>query len=68
METSIKIITCSGKKSDWPTWEERFLARAKKKCYKDILTGKKKGYKDILTGKPEDIPRLAILLMMQRRK
>ena len=47
METSIKIITFSGKKSDWPIWEERFLARAKRK-----------GYKDILTGKPEDIPKV----------
>jgi hypothetical protein len=24
-ETSIKVVTFSGKKKDWPMWEEKFL-------------------------------------------
>ncbi len=39
-ETSIRVITFDGKKTTWPSWKEKFLARAKKKGYKDILTKK----------------------------
>ena len=34
-----KIILSSGKKSDWPVWSEKFLARANRKGYKGILLG-----------------------------
>ena len=34
-----KIILFSGKKSDWPVWSEKFLARANRKGYKGILLG-----------------------------
>ena len=40
--TSIKIIPFSGKSVDWPVWSEKFLARARRKGYKKILTGKVK--------------------------
>ena len=35
-----KIITFSGKKTEWPLWSEKFKARATRKGYKDILLGK----------------------------
>ena len=39
-ETSIRVITFSGKKKDWIAWEEKFLAKSKRRGYKDILLGK----------------------------
>ena len=39
-ELSIKVIPFSGKQEDWETWEEKFLARARRMKYKDLLTGK----------------------------
>jgi hypothetical protein len=36
-ETSIKMVIFSGKKKDWPMWEEKFLARASHRGYKHIL-------------------------------
>jgi hypothetical protein len=36
---SIKVISFSGKKNDWDAWEEKFLAKAKRKGYKGILMG-----------------------------
>ena len=38
-EKSIKIIHFSGKKDEWQVWSEKFLARARRKNYKGILTG-----------------------------
>ena len=40
--TTIKVIPFSGKSVDWPVWSEKFLARARRKGYKNILTGKVK--------------------------
>ncbi len=37
---SMKVITFSGKKRDWDAWEEKFLAKAKRKGYKELLQGK----------------------------
>ena len=37
---SLKLITFSGKKRDWDAWEEKFLAKAKRKGYKELLQGK----------------------------
>jgi hypothetical protein len=39
-ETTIKVVLFSGKTADWTTWEERFLAQAKRRGYKDLLIGK----------------------------
>ena len=36
-EETIKVVTFDGKKSSWPAWEEKFLARAKRRGYKDLL-------------------------------
>jgi hypothetical protein len=41
-ETAIRVIQFSGKKVEWPTWEEKFLARAKRRNYKDLLLDKVK--------------------------
>ena len=41
-ETSIRVITFSGKKLDWSTWEEKFLAKSKRRGYKELLLGKNK--------------------------
>jgi hypothetical protein len=39
-EMSIRVITFSGKKKDWTAWEEKFLAKSKRRGYKDVLLGK----------------------------
>jgi hypothetical protein len=38
-ETTHQITTFNGKKRDWDLWEEKFLARAKRKGYKHVLLG-----------------------------
>ena len=45
-EESIRVITFNGKKQNWSSWKEKFLARAKKKGYKDVLLGKIEVLKD----------------------
>ena len=45
-EKTTRILPFSGKKEHWAVWEEKFLARAKRKGYKDILLGKKEAPKD----------------------
>eukprot|EP00428_Durinskia_dybowskii_P019457 CAMPEP_0170210852 /NCGR_PEP_ID=MMETSP0116_2-20130129/5036_1 /TAXON_ID=400756 /ORGANISM="Durinskia baltica, Strain CSIRO CS-38" /LENGTH=76 /DNA_ID=CAMNT_0010461375 /DNA_START=100 /DNA_END=326 /DNA_ORIENTATION=- len=39
-EKAIRIEPFSGKQEDWQVWSEQFLARARRKGYKDILKGK----------------------------
>ena len=39
-EETIRVIAFDGKKIHWSSWKEKFLARAKKKGYKDVLLGK----------------------------
>ena len=38
-EKSIRVITFSGKKVDWPIWMEKFLARMRRKDLKAVLKG-----------------------------
>ena len=38
-ERTIRVIPFSGMKEHWTVWEEKFLARAKRKGYKKILLG-----------------------------
>ena len=45
-EKTIKVIEFSGKKKDWDFWEEKFIARASRR-----------GYKEVLTCKPTEIPK-----------
>ena len=45
-ETRLTVVSFSGKQSDWTTWEEKFLARANMK-----------GYKEVLLMEPSDIPK-----------
>ena len=40
--STIKVIHFSGKKTDWAVWSEKFLARAKRRGYRDILLGKER--------------------------
>jgi len=35
-----KVIEFTGKKEDWAVWETKFLARARRRGFKDVLTGK----------------------------
>ena len=37
--TSIKVIIFKGKALQWPTWKEKYLARARRKGYKEIYKG-----------------------------
>jgi hypothetical protein len=38
-EKSIRVLTFSGKKIDFPVWSEKFLAKARRRGYKNILEG-----------------------------
>ena len=39
-DKAIQVISFNGKLLDWAIWEEKFLARARKRGYKDIILGK----------------------------
>lgn len=39
-DKAVRIEAFSGKQVDWQVWSEQFLARARRKGYKDILRGK----------------------------
>jgi hypothetical protein len=39
-KTAIKIAPFSGKQTDWNVWKEKFMARARRKGYKETLLGK----------------------------
>jgi len=38
-EKSIKVICFDGQQANWSYWEEKFLARARRKGFKDVLLG-----------------------------
>jgi hypothetical protein len=38
--SSIRVIMFTGKEQDWSAWEERFLAKARRKGFKNLLLGK----------------------------
>lgn len=42
VETTIRVVLFNGNKSDWMMWDEKFLARARRRGYKDILLGRAK--------------------------
>jgi transposase InsO family protein len=48
-ETSIKVVTFSGKKSDWVFWKDRYMARARKKGWQALL----KGQENVPTARQE---------------
>jgi len=39
-EKSLKVIVFSGKQDDWRFWEVKFLARARRKGFRELLLGK----------------------------
>ena len=41
-EISLRYLPFRGKKDEWNMWSQKFLAKARKKGYKDILIGKTK--------------------------
>ena len=41
IETAIRVLLFSGKKTDWNHWEEKFMAKAKRKGLKEIYNGTK---------------------------
>jgi hypothetical protein len=38
--STIQVLSFSGSKDEWPTWSEKFLAKAKRSGIKDVLLGK----------------------------
>ena len=52
--SSIKVITFSGKKKDWDAWEEKFLAKARRRGYKRILLGEDEIPNDSVELDPEE--------------
>ena len=38
--SAIHVIPFYGKSDEWPTWSEKFLAKAKRYGFKDVLLGK----------------------------
>ena len=38
-DRAIQVIVFSGEPEEWNYWEEKFLVRASKKGFKDVLTG-----------------------------
>jgi hypothetical protein len=38
----IRVITFYGKREEWQTWSETFLAKARRYSFKDVLLGKVK--------------------------
>ena len=38
--SAIRVLNFSGRKEDWPSWNEKFLAKAKRSGIKDVLLGK----------------------------
>ena len=41
-EISLRYLPFKGKKEDWEMWSAKFLSKARKKKYQDILTGEVK--------------------------
>ena len=35
--SAIRVLNFSGRKEEWPTWSEKFLAKAKRSGIKDVL-------------------------------
>jgi len=40
-EKNVRVINFDGSKKNWSVWEQKFLARSRRKGYKDIIIGKK---------------------------
>jgi hypothetical protein len=40
--STIRVILFYGKSEEWPTWSERFLAKARRYGFKDVFLGKVK--------------------------
>jgi hypothetical protein len=38
--SAIRVLNFSGRKEEWPSWNEKFLAKAKRSGIKDLLLGK----------------------------
>jgi hypothetical protein len=38
--SAIRVLNFSGRKEEWPSWNEKFLAKAKRSEIKDVLLGK----------------------------
>jgi len=56
-EKNLKVISFSGKQEDWKYWEIKFLARARRKGFREILQGTipiPKGNKHFDFNKPDE--------------
>ena len=60
-EKSIKVIQFSGKHEDWNVWKEKFLAKANRKGFKEVLLGEVEIPKDsITTNEAKEIKKLNV--------
>ena len=54
-ETSIKIIPFNGEKKEWIAWKAKFLARAHRKGYEEVLTLEKKATSETASSRQEEL-------------
>ena len=54
-EKHVRLPLFTGEEREWSAWEEKFLARARRKGYKDVLTRKL------------SVPKADAILMKRRR-
>jgi len=59
-DKAIRVIVFSGKASEWPVWEAKFLAKASRKGYKKLLIGTEKAPPDSETLKESDVDKLRL--------
>jgi len=59
-DKAIRVIVFSGKASEWPVWEAKFLAKASRKGYKKLLIGTEKAPPDSETLKESDVDQLRL--------
>jgi hypothetical protein len=46
--SAIQVLSFSGSKDEWPTWSEKFLAKAKRSGIKDVFIVGKGSYPKVL--------------------
>jgi gag-polypeptide of LTR copia-type len=61
--SAIGVLTFSGRKKEWPSWSEKFLAKAKRSGIKDVLLGRLEipTSLDVIDEKTEEGKRLMLL-------
>jgi hypothetical protein len=58
-KSSIKLAPFTGKQTDWSVWKEKFIARARRKGYKETLLGKTEVPAELATLEVTDKTKIA---------